>query len=255
MSPKVIIYGINRSGTKIASYKIASACKLRKVCLEPFYWDGGVDAFLSDDWQPQIAMRKLSKSGHKEHKKLPVYADDSIGSHWLADLLLQKNWDLVKFVEIGRAKLCQAMSPKALNIGLIREPVGQFSSLNGSIVQKNYVAQQWYRMAKKEKFIDPLPNAEKWLPADLAACAKLYHILYPKLKSDLNHNSIFLSFAEVTKENGWLKQVGEKLALAEVSSKEMPRIGVSTKKELTSDQQKYLLDSLMPIYQEFLSNG
>lgn len=253
MSTQVIVLGINRSGTKLASYQIARACGLRHVSLEPFYWDGGIDTTLGDDWQPQIRIRKISKKGHKEHKRLPVYCDESTESPWLEHLLCDAGWDLVKFVEIGRARLYHAVCPGALNIGLIRDPIGQFCSLRGATIQKDYVVHQWKRMKKKEKFDDPLPDADRWLPKDLAACARLYASLYSRLKDDLPADSVRVCFKTITGDSAWLDTVTSRLGLPTADPVIMPMMGVSTKKELPPDEHAYIAEKLTPVYEHFLA--
>jgi hypothetical protein len=245
--------GINRSGTKLASYQIARACNLRYVSLEPFYWDGGIDSTLAEDWQPQIQVRKLSKKGHKEHKRLPVYCDETVASAWLENLLCTEQWDLVKFVEIGRARLYHALCPDALCIGLIRDPVGQFCSLRGATIPKDYVVAQWKRMQKKEQFPDPLPDADRWLPKDLAACARLYAALYTRLKADLPPGSLRVSFKQITGSGRWLNGVTGALGLSAPEPCTMPMMGISTKQELAPAEHAYIVDKLTPVYDNFLA--
>jgi len=253
MSTQVIVIGINRSGTKLASYQVARACDLRYVSLEPFYWDGGIDTSQGEDWKPQIIVRKLSKKGHKEHKRLPIYCDETMASPFLKDVLCTSPWDLVKFVEIGRAKLYHALCPEALCIGLIRDPIGQFCSLRGATIPKDYVVHQWKRLKKKEKFDDPLPDADRWLPKDTAACARLYAALYTRLKEDLPDGSLRVSFKEITESHDWLNAVAGKLGQTAPKPFTMPMLGISTKKELPADEHAYIVDNLTPVYDDFLA--
>ena len=253
MSAKVIISGINRSGTKLASYLIARACGLRHICFEPFYWHGGVDASLADDWSPQLCARSVSKSGSKEHMRLPVYCSGTEISPWLDVLLNEQNWDLVKFVEIGRARLYHTTCPGALQIGLIREPVGQFCSLNGSTIQKDYVVDQWNRLKRELKGDNPLPDADKWLSKDMAACARLYAVLYSRLKEDLPPGSLRISYDDLRSSQDWLAAVSRSLGVDTLASVDVPMMGVSTRQELPEDQHAYIVDSLMPVYSSFVS--
>jgi hypothetical protein len=253
MSTKVIVIGINRSGTKLASYQVARACALRTVSLEPFYWDGGIDTSQGEDWKPQIIVRNLSKKGRKEHKRLPVYCDETTASPFLKEVLCTSQWDLVKFVEIGRAKVYHALCPEALCIGLIRDPIGQFCSLRGATIPKDYVVAQWKRLQKKEDFSDPLPDADNWLSKDMAACARLYAALYTRLKNDLPQGSLRVSFKEITESPDWLKTVADTLGLAAPTPFTMPMLGISTKQELPANEHAYIADKLTPVYNKFLA--
>ena len=252
MSTKVIISGINRSGTKLASYLIAKACNLRYICFEPFYWQGGIDASLGDDWSPHIRSRTRSKSGKEEHERLPVYCNGTEKSPWLHSLLNEQKWDLVKFVEIGRVQLYHTICPDAFHIGLIRDPVGQFCSLKGSTIQKNYVVDQWKRLRKELKGHDPLPGAEQWLSNDMAACARLYAVLYTKLKHDLPEGSLRVSYDELSSSRKWLVAMSNALKANLHFAINVPPMGVSTRQDLSEHEHRYIIDSLMPVYNSFL---
>ena len=109
---KVIILGMNRTGTKLASYEVSHACGLNDVYLEPFTWDSGIDILLSKDWAPQQKLRKESQQGRAEHKKLDILCSANIQSQWLNNLLKDERWYLIKFIEIGRCDLHHAYFPK-----------------------------------------------------------------------------------------------------------------------------------------------
>ena len=75
---KVVILGMNRCGTKLASYIVAEGCHLDKVFLEPFTWDRGIDANASMQWQAQQELRKRSPEGRQEHAINPLISTKSI---------------------------------------------------------------------------------------------------------------------------------------------------------------------------------
>ena len=81
---KVIVTGINRSGTNLTSFLITKACNLRNFYLEPYYWDRGFD---TKDWFTRPRNWEKNKLGMKEHRRLPVYCDSTENSDWLNDLL------------------------------------------------------------------------------------------------------------------------------------------------------------------------
>ena len=249
---KIIVVGLNRSGTKLASYLIAKALKLRYICLEPFSWRGGVDTTLGVDWKPQLAERYVSKSGPKEHARLPVFCSGSEVSKWMNKLLRKTKWDLVKFVEIGRAPLCRAICPDACIIGIIREPVSLFTSLSGSTIQKDTVTEQWTRLKKETECEDPLPDANEHLPEDLADSARLYIVLHKLVKQKMPDNFVTVSYENLVNDQTYLKEIGIQMGINVELPVTAPMLGVSTKQSLTPDQEKYLRENLTETYTEFL---
>ena len=248
---KLIILGINRSGTKLASLIAAKACGFRFVCLEPFRWEGGIDTKIGTSWQEQLARRAPSKKGIDEHRRLPVFPNENSNSKWLENILTKQGWDLVKFIQIGRARLYHKICPSALILAIIREPVALFTSLNGSTIQKFDVANQWQRLKVETNYKDPLPDAEDFLPNDLADCARAYFTLYNHLTSALPKNSIRVSFEKLKSDYKWLDELGDKLNIKINKNISIPKIGVSTKTPLEAEQSKYISEKLTPIYHLF----
>ncbi len=248
-----MVLGINRSGTKLASYLIAKSCGLRHICFEPFRWEGGIDTRKAGEWGEQLAGRRPSKKGRAEHLRLPVYCDGSEDSKWLSSILCKRKWDLVKFVQIGRCRLYQSLCPEACVVGLIRAPIAQFASLCGSTVQKDDVADQWRRLKEELALQDPLPEAEKWLPLDLADCARAYVTLYGLLNENLPATAVRVSYESLTQDRSWIERIAGALDVTCDASVQAPMLGVSTSLELKPDQQKYLEEKLTPTYREFLS--
>jgi len=253
MDTKLIILGLNRSGTKLASLIAAKACGFRFVCLEPFRWEGGVDTQIGNDWKDQLIRRDSSKRGIREHRRLPIFPNKSTKSKWLESVLTKQGWDLVKFIQIGRCALYHSICPDALITAVIREPVGLFTSLNGSTIQKEEVANQWHRLKKEINCSDPLPDAEKVLPVDLADCARAYITLYNFLSENLPEKSVRIAFEKLKAETDWLEEIGKELKIQINKELSIPKIGISTKSSLSSLQAEYLKDRLMPVYNDFLS--
>ncbi len=253
MNTKLIILGINRSGTKLASLIAAKACGFRFVCLEPFRWEGGVDTKIGTDWKDQLVRRDSSARGIREHRRLPIFPDKNTKSKWLEDVLTKQGWDLVKFIQIGRCNLYHSICPNALITAVIREPVGLFTSLNGSTIQKEEVANQWHRLKKEINCSDPLPDAGKFLPKNLADCARAYVMLYDYLAMNLPKNSIRVAFESLKSDTTWLEKVGNELKIKMNKSISIPKIGVSTKSPLSASQAKYLKENLQSVYLNFLT--
>ncbi len=249
---KIIIVGLNRSGTKLASFLIAKACGLRYVCLEPFHWRGGVDTSLGEDWKPQLAERYVSKSGQKEHLRLPVFCPENEISKWMNKLLRKTKWELVKFVEIGRAPLCHSICPDACIAGIIREPVSQFTSLSGSTIQKETVAGQWLRLKDEINCEDPLPDANNWLPEDLADSARLYVVLHKLVKQNMPNDFITVSYESLIKDQAYLTKIGNRIGVSVKLPVTAPMLEKKKKNSLTSDQEKFLEENLTSTYTEFL---
>ena len=252
MNTKLIILGINRSGTKLASLIAAKACGFRYVCLEPFRWEGGIDTKIGGEWKEQIARRAVSKDGIKEHCSLPIFPDKNTRSKWLESILCKQGWDLVKFIQVGRCNLYHSICPEALITAVIRDPVGQFTSLNGSTIQKEDVANQWHRLKKEINCRDPLPDANKYLSDDLADCARAYVMLYNYLTENLPDNSIRVAFESLKVDTSWIEKIGNELKINLNKNIYIPMVGVSTKSPLSTDQTKYLEDNLTPAYNGFL---
>ncbi len=252
MNAQVIVLGINRSGTKLASYLIAQALELRYVCFEPFRWEGGIDTLVGGEWRDQLARRLPAKKGRKEHERLPVYCNGNEKSKWLSSILCKQGWDLVKLVQTGRCKLYHALCPDACIVGLIRAPVGQFTSLNGSTVQKDDVAEQWHRLRNQLSLDDPLPDAGKWLPTDLADCARAYVTLYKLLDESLPPGSVRVGYETMKDDQSWLEEIARHLDIEPHTPAKAPMLGVSTKQPLPEDQGKYIEDKLQSAYETFL---
>ena len=252
MNTKLIILGINRSGTKLASLIAAKACGFRYVCLEPFRWEGGIDTKIGGKWKDQIARRNTSGNGIKEHRCLPIFPDKNTKSKWLESILCKQGWDLVKFIQIGRCNIYHSICPDALITAVIRDPVGQFTSLNGSTIQKEDVANQWHRLKKEINCPDPLPDANKYLSDDLAYCARAYVMLYNFLSENLPDNSIRVAFESLKADTNWIEKIGKELKINLNKNISIPMVGVSTKSPLSTDQTKYLEDNLTTVYNGFL---
>jgi len=253
MNTKLIILGINRSGTKLASLIAAKACDFRFVCLEPFRWEGGIDTRIGDSWKDQLVRRDTSKRGIREHRRLPIFPDKKIQSKWIESVLCKQGWDLVKFIQIGRCNLYHSICPTALITAVIREPIGLFTSLNGSTIQKEDVANQWHRLINETNCIDPLPDANKFLPNDLADCARAYIMLYNHLSENLPDNSVRVGFESLKTDTLWLDKIGKELRInVNTDNISIPKIGVSTKSPLPPDQEEYLCRNLNPVYKNFL---
>ncbi|RLD12232.1 MAG: hypothetical protein DRI44_01390 [Chlamydiae bacterium] len=253
MNTKLIILGINRSGTKLASLIAAKACGFRFICLEPFRWEDGIDTRIGTDWKDQLLRRDSSVGGIREHRRLPIFPDANIKSKWLENVLTKQGWDLVKFIQIGRCNLYHSICPSALITAVIREPVGLLTSLNGSTIQKEEVANQWHRLKKEINCSDPLPDAGKFLPKDLADCARAYVMLYNYLSMNLPENLIRVAFESLKSDTEWLEKIGNELRIKINKSISIPKIGVSTKSPLSDEQTKYLKDNLTTTYNNFLN--
>ncbi len=249
---KIILVGLNCSGIELASRLIAKACGLRYVCLEPFSWRSGIDTTLGDDWKQQIAELYPSKSGQKENMRLPVFCSGSEVSKWMNKLLRKTKWQLVEFVEIGRAPLCQSICPDACVVGVIREPVSLFTSINESNIKKDTIIGQWLRLKKETECEDPLPDAINWLPENLANFAKLYIVLHKLVKQNMPDNFITVSFENLIKEQTYLKMIGIQTGANIKLPVTAPSFRISTEQSLTSDQKKYLKENLTVAYLEFL---
>jgi len=252
MTSKLIILGINRSGTKLASLIAAKVCGFRYVCLEPFRWEGGIDMKNGNGWKEQISRRDVSKDGIKEHSCLPIFSDKKIKSKWLESILCKQGWDLVKFIQVGRCNLYHSICPGALIAAVIRDPVGQFTSLNGSTVQKEDVSNQWHRLKREINCNDPLPDANKYFSDDLADCARAYVMLYNYLAENLPDEAIRVSFKSLGSDKSWLEKIGKELRINLNENIYIPMVGVSTKSPLSIDQTRYLEDNLMTVYDGFL---
>lgn len=249
---KVIVIGLNRSGTKLSSFLIAKACGLRFVYLEPFTWTGGVDTTKGENWKPQLSKRIFSKSGQAEHQRLPVYCSENEVSKWMIDFMNNSKWELVKFVEIGRAPLIHTICPNACIVAVIREPVSLFTSLNGSTIQKDTVAGQWSRLQEEIKCEDPLPDANNILPAKLADSARLYIVLHKLIKQNLSDVLIPVRYESLLEDQQYLEKIGSRIGVKIKLPVTAPMIGVSTKKNLTDEQQQYLKENLTSTYKAFL---
>ncbi len=252
---EVILLGLNRSGTKLAGYLLAHALDLRRICFEPFTWEGGVDRDRPAGWPEQLRARRRSAAGLTEHRRLPVLCGGDEESPWLAGVLRDQRWDLVKLVEIGRAPLYRRLCPDALVAGLIRSPRSHLASLAGSTLQKDAVVEQWHRSQREAGVADPLPDANRWLPDDLADCARAYHSLYSRLRDTLPPDALRLSYDDLVEPGAWLGKLRARESRALDGPTHPPMIGVSTTRPLPEDQAGYLEEHLRPVYSAFLSGA
>lgn len=243
---------MNRSGTKVASYRIAMAFHLSRVCLEPFFWEGGVDLGSATDWTDQLCRRRPSMAGQAEHQRLPVWCDDQSSSPWLGDVLNNRGWNLIKLVEIGRAGLVRTLSPDACVIGLIRDPLGHLQSLAGSRIQKAYVVAQWHRLRREQSFPDPLPDADRWVSHELSDCARFYAAVYGRLADRREWFDVCLGYDEITANEESLHKIGGVLGQPPVPVPDSPRLGESTREAISHEASQYLAEHLSPIYHRFL---
>jgi hypothetical protein len=255
MSCPVIVAGMNRSGSKLIAYLIAHAFGFDRVRLEPFSWDDGIVRASELRWEPLLGSRRPSVEGKQEHLRLPVWSAVGDESAWLSDVLNQQAWDVVKFVEIGRMGLYRTLCPRATIVGLIRHPVAQMASLAGSGVPKRYIAAQWHRLRREQGLHDPLPDAEHWLPADLADCARAYKTLHGSLAQHAEWFNVRVAYDALLRQDDWLDRIGAHLGKHPMRLAEPPRVGLSTREPLSYDAERYVEDRLLPTYHRYLSGG
>ncbi len=256
MKSKIILLGLNRSGTKLASFMIAQALGLSSIHLEPFYWEGGIDTLGAEHWENQRAKRIPSTRGMSEHARLPVYCNEGARSPWLREVLCEQAWDVVKFVEIGRCRLYHSINPNALIVGLIRNPIRVLGSLAGARIQRDYIIDQWHRLKQELGLSDPLPGAEQFLSSDLADCARLYKVLYERLGQDMPAGSIRIAYENLPNNVDWLRAVAERTHRRIITEPiEMAQLGLSTQKQLAENASRFVEANLMPIYSSFLGGA
>jgi hypothetical protein len=249
MSGPVIILGLNRCGTKLASYRIARSLGLSTIHLEPFCWENRFEVLDDDDWNAKPKSRQVSQQGILEHARLPIWCDGSEESPWLASIL-NGGAELVKLVELGRAALARRLCPEAILVGLVREPVPWLRSLAGAEVQLGYVAAQWNRLRGELNLPDPLPEAERWLSAPLANCARVYMSLYGGLlPNQISLLDVVLSHEEM--EAGSLLSPPLRGA-GERGPSDLPQIGLSSSRELGHEAEEFIETELRPAYRHFL---
>jgi hypothetical protein len=255
MTTPILVLGMNRAGTKLVSFLIAEVLGLRRLSLEPFSWEGGIDAAWPVAWPTQLRRRSPSHCGRQEHLRLPVFCDKTAHSPWLRKVLQGQGWDLVKFVECGRTKLYHCISPKSIQVGLIRNPVTLLGSLAGTTFQKQYCAEQWRRASIEAPIADPLPDAEEYLNQDLADCARLYAVFYSQLSEDLAQGSLRVRYESLWQSYDWLQTVADRSGLKPNSAAVMEttsQIGLSSQVPLSTKARTYVERHLEPIYNAFV---
>ncbi len=244
---------MNRTGTKLASYLIAKSFNLHNIFLEPFTWDKGINANLSDNWKPQQTLRQRSPIAQKEHERLKIISNKSESSPWLNNLFNEQSWEVIKFIEIGRHDLYYKYNENAFFISLIREPVDFLKSINGMAPARNAVIEQWQRLQNEEGYCDPLPDANSYLDHELADCARAYFILYNQLQTFSPKNGMTLNYKELTSKTPPLRPVAQYLNSTLTSLTTIPLLGSSTKKTLKTSEINYINEKLMPVYERFLN--
>jgi hypothetical protein len=254
MTVKLITLGLNRSGTKLCSYITSRAFALRRIHLEPFTYRESITGNSLEELEQQRSTRTRSAEGLAEHARLPVYCTGNEESPWLEGILRDGDSDVIKFVEIGRYRLLRRICPHTLCINVIREPIGLFSSLAGAKLQARYVAEQWDRLYLESGY-DPLPHAGDHLPRNLAACARLYHLLYTRLHHHARGNDIRLSYHRLVTESDWLTEAARRLGTPNRAGSDMGQVGQSTRCPLSGSQERYLERTIQPVYETFLSPG
>lgn len=252
--PKAIVLGMNRTGTKLASFIVSKSLSLPTVFLEPFTWDTGLDASLSDNWTPQQKLRKRSAKAKIEHESLKIISDKSDESHWLETLLYNPAWDVIKFIEIGRYELYYKYSPEAYYILLIRNPIDFLSSIRGMAAAREAVTEQWGRLHKVENFKDPLPDAEIYLNDDIADCARAYHTLYSNLSNFNPKHGVKVDYTDLINGKLDLTPLEKLLGRKSQHIEALPTLGASTKSNLTHTEIDYIKLNLGPIYKGFLKD-
>mgnify|MGYP000163540074 CR=1 FL=1 len=249
---KIIILGMNRTGTKLASFIIAKSFNLPNIFLEPFTWDKGINASLSDNWQPQQQLRNRCPIAQEEHRRLKIISTADESSNWLDYLFNEQSWDLIKLIEVGRSELYYKYDENAFYVSLIREPVDFIKSIKGMKPARDAVVEQWKRLIKIENYIDPLPDANNFLSDDLADCARTYYALYSHLKTFSPKNGIKISYNDITSGKLSLKALEEYLKIKITTPITLPLLGSSTKTKLQLSEIEYINRMLMPIYEVFL---
>ncbi|GAA6135077.1 hypothetical protein NBRC116188_18670 [Oceaniserpentilla sp. 4NH20-0058] len=252
---KIIILGMNRTGTKLASFLISNAFDLKRVYLEPFSWDRGIVTRPSEDWKIQQKLRERCQIGQREHKNLNVISSGNDESPWLNNLLNSPEWDIFKFIEIGRHDLYKKYNPDAYYISLIRNPIEFIQSIKGMKDARKAVVEQWERLHQDEGYSDPLPDADKIIGEELAACAKAYYVLYSTLSSFKPNQGIKITYEELKSESLPFSSLEQYLDKKMNHLSNRPMLGNSTKTELTPQEKKYIKGTLHPIYESFLEGN
>lgn len=250
---KIIILGMNRSGTKLASFLVAKSFSLKNVFLEPFTWNKGIDASLSDTWQPQQQLRSRCDIAKNEHQQLNIISSAEESSSWLDSLVNSEKWDVIKFIEIGRYNLYERYSEDAFFISLIRDPIELLQSIKGMDPARDAVVEQWRRLKEKEGYDDPLPDANNYLSSELADCARAYAVLYKKLSRFSPKHGMKVSYQDLITNTALLKPIEHYLNSNMLSIEAAPLLGGSTKKALTDAEVNYITKELQPIYHDFLN--
>ena len=183
---------------------------------------------------------------------MPIWCEGTPGSPWLEQALKHDGWDAVKLVEIGRAGLYRSICPDAYVIGLIRHPVGNLESLAGSNVQKAYVVDQWRRLKQEQGFVDPLPDATRWMPDDVADCARYYAAMYRMLGEQREWLDLRMAYEDISNSSGLLNQIGATLGCSPIVPPNLPRFGHSTRQPMSEDARQYVEQHLLPVYDFFL---
>ncbi|WP_430462362.1 sulfotransferase [Thalassolituus sp. LLYu03] len=250
---KIIVLGMNRTGTKLAAFLAAKYFAKTKVYLEPFTWDRGINAALSDDWQPQQQERKRNTLGIDAHRSLHIVSPADETSSWLNDTL-NSEWDVLKFIEIGRAGLIYRYAPDAAYILLIRHPLAFLASIAGMGAARDAVIEQAERLIKDEGFQDPLPDADQHLTPELAGCARAYHILYSHLARFRPAHGVKISYEDMISKPDPFEILTTNDLPAFPYSHKAPLLGASTQRVLSEQASRYITEHLLPVYQAFLNS-
>jgi hypothetical protein len=247
---KIIVLGLNRSGTKLACSLIAQLAEIEKVFLEPFTWDRGISSNRVQEWDALLRKREISQAGRAEHERLSVITSGSEESSWLQDILAGE-WQLYKFVEIGRWQIIRKYAGNALFVVIIRDPIEFASSVAGTTLQKEVLSMQWKRLVKEHSTLDPLPDADTYLEPSLADSLRLYCTLYKHLDALPNERKIVITYDELLNSTHWqekiLTYVGLDNSTRPISKQQ---IGISSKEQLTTDGVRYITEIVKPLYRE-----
>lgn len=241
---------MHRSGTKLLSWQIAESLGLPRIFLEPFTWDRGIDLSGSRTWETQRLERQVSHKARREHERLSCLAGHESESPFLAELLGRGDWDIFKFVEIGRAGLLAKIAPSACFVCLIRDPLETLSSLMGSTIQKQEVIACWETI--RHLVTDPLPDAEEYLSQELADCARAYKLLYGKLADFDPMRKVTVCYDQLFADNDHLVEIAELLGLSVNYRPKVASLGESTSIDLDTDAKKYLERELQETFSSFL---
>lgn len=252
---KVIILGMNRTGTKLASFFVSKIFNLPNVYLEPFTWDKGIDASISDDWKPQQKERKRNPEARIEHNKVNIISTGDESSKWLERLLNDPGWDVIKLIEIGRHDLYYKHNENCFYVSLIRHPVAFLQSVKGMKEAREAILEQWDRLKNKEGYEDPLPDANDYLDNEIADCSRAYKVLYDSLNLFKPKYGMKVDYDDIVNQELDLKSLSKYLGGNNQPITELPRLGNSTKIDFPDNEISYIEEKLTPVYHSFLKNS